>query len=247
MMSNFQPGKLLDFFRYFDEERTSHIDAINKLQDEIEALDPSLMSDEADWVKTFREESKSPPPPVNGYFTPLLMEQLTGYKYYLFDDVFINDLNEMMKVTRFDQHRDAMCMLYANLAHESLNFKYMKEIDPGHYLNNRLDLGNRLPNDGPRFRGCGPLQVTGRASFEAFYRWLKDTKGIDDSAIVEIGTEYVAQKYPFQIAVSWIERNDLLNICLTQGFEACCVRINGGYNGWKDRLEKWDHAKQFIL
>lgn len=243
-MTEFPPGKLKDFFKYFNEDNPRHRQAVDALQEEIEALDRSLMTDDAHWVLQYRKQDTAP---VGGYFTPFLLQQLTGYSHSLFEPFFVNDLNDLMESTGFANHIDAMRMLYANLAHESANFKYMVEIDPGYYLNNRLDLGNRLPGDGPRFRGCGPLQVTGRTHFEAFYHWLKKHKGIDDPNIVQRGTEYVANKYPFLIAVSWIERNDLLNVCLTKGFDACCVRINGGFNGIADRRAKYKIAKQFIV
>ena len=37
----------------------------------------------------------------------------------------------------------------------------------------------------------------------------------------------------------WIKENDLLSVCLNQGFDACCKRINGGWNGYEDRKTKY--------
>ena len=53
------------------------------------------------------------------------------------------------------------------------------------------------------------------------------------------GCTYVAETYPFRSAKTRIEDNDLLNVCLDHGFEACCKRINGGYNGLQDRKVKY--------
>ena len=50
--------------------------------------------------------------------------------------------------------------------------------------------------------------------------------------------------YPFRSALTWIEDNDLLNVCLKDGFDACCYRINGGWNGKVDRDEKYAIAKK---
>ena len=221
-MTEFKPGKLLDFFKYFNSQNKNHIEAIRQLQEEVEALDPALMADGASWVSLYRGTNTQS---LRGYFTPYLLQQLTGYDHYLFDEIFISDLNELMHWTGFDQHLTAMQMLMANLMHESANFKFMTEIDPGHYLEGRTDIGNKFKGDGPKFRGCGPLQVTGRAAFEAFEDWLFKTKGIKDRSITDLGTEYVANKYPFLIAISWIERNDLLNICLNRGFDACLLGL----------------------
>ena len=61
-----------------------------------------------------------------------------------------------------------------------------------------------------------------------------------------MGTDYTADHYPFQSAICWLLDNDLLNVCLKQGFEACCVRINGGHNGYPDRCEKYEKCKQVM-
>ncbi|MBT5301672.1 MAG: hypothetical protein HOL33_05825 [Tateyamaria sp.] len=61
------------------------------------------------------------------------------------------------------------------------------------------------------------------------------------------GVDYVSTTYPFTSARIWIEENDLLNICLTEGFDACCYRINGGWNGYNDRLAKYQICKQYMV
>ena len=72
------------------------------------------------------------------------MEAITGHPASSFDASFCNDFNDMLESTGFDQHMDAMQMLMANLCHESCGFRYMKEIDPGYYLDGRRDLGQCL-------------------------------------------------------------------------------------------------------
>ena len=210
-----------------------------------EAMPESLLQDDAKWVLKYREPEPTPPP-VPGIITPELMHELTGYSAASFGQEFCDDFNAMLSATGFDKHIDATQMLVANLMHESCNFIYMKEIDPGYYLEGRTDLGNTQPGDGPRFRGCGPLQVTGRGHATAFQKWLKENKGIDEPRITSIGTDWTADHYAFQIAISWIQGNGLLNVCLNKGFEACCVRINGGYNGYDDRCAKYEICKRVI-
>lgn len=123
-------------------------------------------------------------------------------------------------------------MLMANMMHETCNFVYMKELADGWAYEGRRDLGNTQPGDGPRFKGAGVLQLTGRFN----YQRLAD--GIDDQRVME-GVDYVSNIYPFTSARIWIEENNLLNVCLIEGFDACCVRINGGWNGYEDRLAKY--------
>jgi putative chitinase len=120
----------------------------------------------------------------------------------------------------------------ANMMHETANFVYLREIASGWAYEGREDLGNIHPGDGPRFKGAGVLQLTGRYNYEQLF------KDIGDKRIME-GCTYVAETYPFRSAKRWIEDNDLLSVCLHQGFEACCKRVNGGYNGLKDRKIKY--------
>ena len=211
-----------------------------------EAIGPEMLDDSQPWVIQYRAEPEKPPV-VPGMITPELMHKLTGYSAAAFNEDFCNDFNEMLRATGFDKHIDATQMLVANLMHESCNFLYMKEIDPGYYLEGRSDLGNSQPGDGPRFRGCGPLQVTGRANHQASADWLRDHRGIDDGQIMSVGTDYSADHYAFSMAIPWLLNNDLLNVCLKQGFEACCVRINGGYNGFDDRCQWYDKCKKVMV
>ena len=166
------PINLLDVVTHFSGKKWQ-VEAIRELDS---MLDPRLKRDDSPWVVTWRKGSgdtgREP-----GLITPELMERLTDYPAASFDELFCNDFNLMIEYTGFDSNLGALRMLVANLLHESGRFKYMKEIDPGYYLNGRDDIGNVYPGDGPKFRGCGPLMVTGRYSFERFYKWLKDIRG----------------------------------------------------------------------
>lgn len=245
-MTRFEGGKLFDFFKWFDPASQNHRDAIYLLQEEIEAIDPFLMDDTAGWCRLYRNKVGTDRPHTQR-FTPLLLSQLTGYKAKYFSPEFCHDCEYLFEQTGFIHHLEASRMLMANLLHESGRLKYMREIDSGEYLNNRADLGNVFPGDGPKFRGCGPLMVTGRTHFETFYRWLIDNDSIDDPRIIEEGTDYVSKKYPFSIAICWIQNNNLLDICLNQGFDQCCYRINGGFNGYQDRLNAWHLCQQYMV
>ena len=169
------------------------------------------------------------PEATAGICTPDLMHRITGHAASSFDSVFCNDCNRLFKDTGFDKHLDAMQMLMANMAHETCGFVYMMEIASGSAYHYRSDLGNRGPDDGTRYKGAGVLQLTGR------YNYQRLADGIGDQKVMD-GVDYVANTYPFTSARIWIEENDLLNVCLNQGFDACCVRINGGWNGYDDRL-----------
>ena len=84
------------------------------------------------------------------------------------------------------------------------------------------------------------MQLTGR------YNYQRLANGIGDQQVME-GVDYVSNTYPFTSARIWIEENKLLDVCLTQGFEACCIRINGGRNGLDDRYRYYEKCKRYMV
>lgn len=243
-MERFEAGKLQDFFRYYDPANQNHVAAINLLQEEIEAQDPDMLADYASWVRLYRNKKAAA---TGMKFTPFLFEQLTGYSAKKFSVEFCHDCAYLFEETGFSDSLEASRMLMSNLLHESGNMKWMKEIASGEAYEFRKDLSNTEFGDGPKFKGTGPLMVTGRGSFTHFYKWMRDSEGIDDPKILEIGCDYVADKYPFSIAINWIKRNNLLKVCLEEGFDACCYRINGGWNGYQDRVDKYYICRKYMV
>ena len=175
---------------------------------------------------------------MNNVVTPQLMHDLTGYRASSFPQSFCDDCNKLFEDTGFNEYPEARRMLMANMMHETCNFVYLKEIASGVAYNNRSDLGNG-PHDGPIYKGVGVLQLTGKYNYDRLSKVLGDPD-------VMKGVDYVAEHYPFTSAEVWIKDNKLLEVCRTQGFEACCVRINGGYNGYNDRLHKYQICQKYM-
>ena len=229
-----------NFFKYYKGE--SHQQrAIELLYEEIDCDFADHLDENSDWIAQYRTPDKAPAgEPISGIVTPFLMEQLTGYPASSFDDLFCNDCNRLFKDTGFDKHLDAMQMLMANMMHETCNFIYMKEIADGWAYEGRTDLGNTQSGDGPKYKGGGVLQLTGR------YNYQRLADGINDQKVMD-GVDYVADTYPFTSASIWIEENRLLEVCLTQGFDFCCKRINGGWNGYEDRKAKYQRCQRYMV
>ena len=229
-----------NFFKYYEGEEHQQR-AIEVLYKELECTCCDHLDEDSEWIKQYRTPDKAPAgEPVGGIVSPFLMSQLTGYPPNSFDEVFCNDCNRLFKDTGFDKHLDAMQMLMANMMHETCNFVYMKEIASGEDYNGRSDLGNTEPGDGQLYKGAGVLQLTGRHNYQRLANGINDQKVMD-------GVDYVSETYPFTSASIWIEENRLLDVCLTQGFEACCKRINGGWNGLEDRKAKYKKCLRYMV
>ena len=239
-MAQITEEEFSNFFKYYNDEKHQQL-AIQELYKELSCACGKSLDSNSSWIKRYRTPVKPPAgKPVKGVVTPFLMEQLTGYPASSFDDVFCNDCNRLFADSGFDKHLDAMQMLMANMMHETCNFLYMKEIASGAAYNGRTDLGNTSPGDGEKYKGAGVLQLTGKFNYSRLAEGINDPKVMD-------GVEYVSNTYPFTSASIWIKENDLLNVCLNEGFDACCRRINGGWNGYEDRLAKYQTCQRFMV
>jgi putative chitinase len=116
----------------------------------------------------------------------------------------------------------------AQLVHESGSFRYMEEIASGQAYEGRVNLGNTEPGDGKRFKGRGPIQITGRANYRTFGRKI----GIDIerhpeiAAIPSIGLHLALEYWKDHKLNERADADDVVGIT---------KRINGGTNGLDDR------------
>jgi len=135
----------------------------------------------------------------------------------------------------------------AQLAHESGEFRWMEEIwgptaaqrryEPLTDLSTRL--GNIQPGDGKRFKGRGPIQLTGRANYKRFGELL----GVDlISAPEQAATPTVGFR---TAALYWVNRG-LNELADAGNFREITRRINGGYNGLPDRQKYFERAKTVL-
>ena len=124
----------------------------------------------------------------------------------------------------------------AQLAHESGNFRYMEEIASGAAYEGRKDLGNVNKGDGVRFKGRGPIQLTGRANYRRYGQQL----GID----FENNPEIVAiPSVGLLVACKFWSDNDLNVVADRDDVTTITRRINGGLNGFEDRKNKLSTIK----
>jgi len=124
----------------------------------------------------------------------------------------------------------------AQLAHESAELRYMEEIASGAAYEGRASLGNTQPGDGKRFKGRGPIQLTGRANYTKYGQLL----GLD---LVNNPTVAATKEVGFRIAGEFWSLNGLNDLADQQRFKDITKRINGGYNGLDDRIKYYNRAK----
>lgn len=65
----------------------------------------------------------------------------------------------------------------AQLAHESVSLRHVLELASGEAYEGRAGLGNTQPGDGPRYKGRGLIQVTGRTNYSGIFERLRAELG----------------------------------------------------------------------
>lgn len=127
----------------------------------------------------------------------------------------------------------------AQLAHESGGLRYWEEIASGSDYEGRADLGNTRHGDGRRYKGRGPIQLTGRANYRR--------AGAVLNLNLEDNPEQVATHGIGCLVAAWFWADKKLNELADEGtedaFRRITRRVNGGYNGWQDRLNYYKRAR----
>lgn len=124
----------------------------------------------------------------------------------------------------------------AQIAHESGELRYMRELADGKAYEGRADLGNTEAGDGPRYKGRGLIQITGRAN----YQKLQDAWGLP----IVADPDYLEQPEGASRSAAWFWQTHGLNtLADSDSFFELTHRINGGYNGGDKRLAYWLKAR----
>ena len=165
-------------------------------------------------------------------------------------------------VAKAEEIRDAMslaCALYdiitpariaaflAQVGHESGGFRYASEIwgpTPAQQrYEGRKDLGNTQPGDGSRFRGHGFIQTTGRANHASVRDRLRERLSVEVPDF-EAHPEALAElPWACLSAADYWDMRRLNALADAGDFEAITRNVNGGLNGYADRLARWERAK----
>jgi putative chitinase len=153
-------------------------------------------------------------------------------------EFYIDHLNSAMDEFGIDTPQRQAAFL-AQIAHESGSLNYVKELASGKDYEGRKDLGNVESGDGVRFKGRGLIQLTGRAWYERFTREC----GIDVVTTPELletpelATRSAAWFWSINRLNEWADKGDFLRITKI---------VNGGTNGYQDRLSYYERANAVL-
>ena len=132
-----------------------------------------------------------------------------------------------------------MAHFLAQIAHESAELRYTKELASGKAYEGRKDLGNTQRGDGVRFKGRGLIQITGRANYAAYAKFC----GFD----VVAKPELLEQPLGATKSAMWYWQTHGLNQIADKDDDlAITKRINGGTNGLADRRKYLAMAKRVL-
>jgi putative chitinase len=161
-------------------------------------------------------------------------------------ELYLPHLNQALQAHGVDTMLRTAAFV-AQLAHESGEFRFMEELwgptpaqvryEPPSDLAKRL--GNSEAGDGKRFKGRGPIQITGRFN----YRKYGDLLGVDLVGQPELAAK---PEHAFSTAGLFWRSNGLNELADGEQFVAITKRINGGTNGLADREKYYARAKSVL-
>jgi putative chitinase len=138
----------------------------------------------------------------------------------------------------------------AQLSHESGQLRYVRELASGDAYEGREDLGNTKPEalaiaaemgstPGRFWKGRGLIQVTGFDNYKACGEALALPLLRQPALLEQVG--------PACRSAGWFWQSRQLNPLADRGdFKLITRRINGGVNGFADRLAAYERAQQVL-
>jgi putative chitinase len=122
---------------------------------------------------------------------------------------------------------------------ESAGYRTTEEFASGREYEGRQDLGNTHRGDGPRYKGRGLLQLTGRANYADYGKAL----GVD---LVNNPTLAAQPALSLKIACEYWKRHNINADCDRDDAQAVTRQVNGGLNGLSDRIAFTQKAKTAV-
>lgn len=132
-----------------------------------------------------------------------------------------------------------MAHYLAQIAHESGELRYTKELASGKAYEGRTDLGNVIAGDGVNYKGRGLIQITGRKNYHDYSQFC----GFD----VENNPELLERPLGATKSSMWVFDKFGCNKLADAGnLKAIRRKINGGYNGLSECEKYLKRAKKAL-
>lgn len=215
----------------------------------------------ADGFSTFRREGAPVPPPA-----PPVEDGAVVLSQAMGGSVSLDRYRELLPGFRDCVNRcnaatpKRINMLVAQLGHESVGLKYMKEIwgPTAAQLTYQGRMGNNNPGDGERYMGRGPIQITGKDNYRSLSQWAH-SKGYAPSPtfFVNQPTQLESPQYGFLGAIwYWTVAQPRCNeFSDADNIEDVSKLINAPAwvgtpqraNGIEDRIARWRRAQSMDL
>lgn len=120
---------------------------------------------------------------------------------------------------------EAVTAVLATIKVEVGRFEPIPEYASGEAYNGREDLGNTHPGDGPRYKGRGFIQLTGRANYRTYGKALGvDLEGNPDLAL----DPAISAK----VLVEYFKRRNIPEMAERHDWQDVRKAVNGGLNGY---------------
>ena len=143
-----------------------------------------------------------------------------------------------------------MAAFLAQIGHESGGLRFTTELwgpTPAQIgYEGRADLGNVQPGDGYKFRGHGLLQVTGRANHAAARDRLRVKLGTRVPDFEENPERLAEPEWASYSAADFWTAHGLNELADECDFMRITRRVNGGTNGYADRLARYTVAQAVL-
>lgn len=156
---------------------------------------------------------------------------------------FAEPLNDAMDEFQINTPQRQAAFL-AQVAHECGEFRYLEEIASGAAYDVgalAVRLGNTPEDDGDgeRYKGRGLIQITGR------YNYVRCGAALGLDLLAD--PELLESPANASRSAAWFWSDCGLNELADAGnFRKITLKINGGLNGYADRLKYWERAKEAI-
>lgn len=154
----------------------------------------------------------------------------------------INDAGRVLQSTleAYDINtRLRIAYFLGQTCHESAGFRTTEEFASGEAYEGRKDLGNTKKGGGPRYKGRGLLQLTGRANYRTYGSALR----VDLEGNPELAAD---PELSLEIACEYWKRHKINPDCDRDDIITVTKKINGGLNGLNDRRNYTRKAKEAL-